>query len=139
LNLPKIKLPHFKIEGKLSLSPPSVPKLKIDWYAKAMNSPMILNSPTIFGQANGRYLGGGEAGSEMIGGTNTVMGMIQSAVDRSIRSYDIRSLVNAIEDLANRPIELSVNGRQFALATAGDTDSVSGLRSTFKSRGLILD
>ena len=139
LKLPSIKLPHFKIEGKLSLSPPSVPKLKIDWYAKAMNSPMVLNSPTIFGHANGRLLGGGEAGSEMIGGTNTVMQMIQSAVDRSIRAMNINALTAAVEDLANRPIELSVNGRQFALATAGDSDRVNGIRNRIIDRGVLLD
>lgn len=139
LKLPNIKMPHFKIEGKFSLDPPSVPKLKIDWYAKAMTSPMILNSPTIFGYANGRYLGGGEAGSEMIGGTNTIMRMIQGAVDRSVRANDMQSLINAVSDLANRPIEMNINGRQFALATASDSDSVNGLRNTFTSRGLVLD
>ncbi len=138
LKFPNIKMPHFKITGKFSLDPPSVPKLSIEWYKKAMSSPMILNSPTIFGYSNGRYLGGGEAGSEMIGGTNTIMTMIQSAVDRSVRAYDIQSLTNAIEDLANRPIELSINGRQFALATAGDTDSVSGFRAKLAERGLSL-
>lgn len=139
IKFPNIKLPHFKITGKFSLDPPSVPKLGIEWYAKAMTSPMILNSPTIFGQANGKLLGGGEAGSEMIGGTNTVMGMIQNAVDKSIRAYDIQALTAAVEDLANRPIVLSVNGRQFALATAGDSDNVSGIRNSLISRGLILD
>lgn len=139
LKLPNIKLPHFSIEGKFSLSPPSVPKLKIDWYAKAMSNPMILNSPTIFGQAGGRLLGGGEAGSEMIGGTNTVMGMIQSAVDRAIRAFDVQALAVAVEHLANRPIDMYINGRQFAQATASDTDNVGGLRNSFKSRGLIVE
>lgn len=41
----KIKLPHFKLEGSFSLDPPSVPKLKVDWYDKGG----IFNSPTVIG------------------------------------------------------------------------------------------
>lgn len=40
-----IKLPHFKLEGSFSLNPPSVPKLKVDWYDKGG----IFNSPTVIG------------------------------------------------------------------------------------------
>lgn len=60
--LPKIKLPHIKIKGKFSLSPPSTPKFSIDWYAKGG----ILNSPTIFGLNGDHFMGGGEAGPEAI-------------------------------------------------------------------------
>lgn len=83
IELPKIKLPHFRVEGKLSISPPSVPKLSIDWYSKAMNNPMVLNDPTIFGYnpATGSFMGGGEAGSEVVSGTNTLMNMIGQAVE----------------------------------------------------------
>lgn len=49
-----IKLPHFKLEGSFSLNPPSVPKLKIDWYKKGG----IFDSPTIAGI--------GEAGPEAV-------------------------------------------------------------------------
>lgn len=81
-SLPKLKLPHFSISGKFGLNPPSVPKFGIEWYKKAMEAPMIMNSPTIFGYnaANGKFMGGGEAGSEVITGTQTLMNMIQSAV-----------------------------------------------------------
>ena len=78
--LPDIKLPHFSIDGSLSLDPPSVPKLKVDWYAKAMEKGMILNSPTIFGAAGGKLLGGGEAGSEVVVGTESLKNMITGAV-----------------------------------------------------------
>ncbi len=60
--LPKIKLPHFKIKGSFSLSPPSIPKFSVDWYAKGG----ILNRPTIFGQNGDSLMGGGEAGPEAV-------------------------------------------------------------------------
>ena len=79
-SLPKLKLPHISISGKFSINPPSAPKFSIDWYAKAMKNGMILNNPTIFGMMNGQLLGAGEAGSETIVGTNSLMNMIQNAV-----------------------------------------------------------
>ena len=80
IQFPKIKLPHFSIKGSFSLSPPSVPKLGIDWYGKAMRGGMILDSPTIFGSMNGKLLGAGEAGKEAVVGVNSLRQMIQSAV-----------------------------------------------------------
>lgn len=62
LSLPKIKLPHFKVTGKLSLAPPSVPKLSIDWYKKGG----IMNGPTVFGMNGSSLMAGGEAGAEAI-------------------------------------------------------------------------
>ena len=83
-HLPKLKLPHFSIEGEFSLTPPSVPHFSIDWYAKAMDKGMILNSPTIFGASGGNLLGAGEAGSETVVGTNSLLNMIKSAVSSSM-------------------------------------------------------
>nr|DAQ39542.1 MAG TPA: minor tail protein [Caudoviricetes sp.] len=79
-NLPHIKLPHFSMLGSFSLNPPSVPKLDVDWYAKAMNAPMIMNKPTAFGvNKDGQVMAGGETGSEVVSGTDTLMGMIKEA------------------------------------------------------------
>lgn len=78
--LPKIKLPHFKISGKFSLNPPSIPKLSVDWYAKAMDEGMILTTPTIFGARGNTLLGGGEAGPEAVVGVNSLKGMIKDAI-----------------------------------------------------------
>ena len=79
-SLPKLKLPHFSMSGKFSLDPPSVPHISVDWYAKAMNEPYILNSPTLFGMAGGRLLGGGEAGEEAVVGTERLAQIVQAAV-----------------------------------------------------------
>ena len=82
--IPHIPLPHFAI------SPPGwtwedllkgvIPSLGIEWYKKAMKNGMILNSPTIFGMKDGQLLGAGEAGSETVVGTGSLMKMIQAAV-----------------------------------------------------------
>ena len=79
-SLPKIKLPHFKIEGEFSLNPPSIPSISIEWYKKAMNDAYILNSPTIFGMSGNNLLGGGEAGAEAIVGTDKLGEIVQNAV-----------------------------------------------------------
>ena len=62
ISLPKIKLPHFKISGSLSIAPPSVPKLSIDWYKEGG----IMTSPTVFGMNGTNLMAGGEAGAEAI-------------------------------------------------------------------------
>ena len=79
-SLPKLKMPHPKVSGKFSLNPPSVPRFSIAWYKKAMNNAMILNDATIFGAKGGKLLGGGEAGSEVVSGVDTLMKMIREAV-----------------------------------------------------------
>ena len=89
-SLPKLKLPHFSIEGEFSLNPPSVPHFGIDWYKKAMDTGMIMNQPTVFGYdaATNKLMAGGEAGSETVVGTDSLMTMIKTAVSESRGSDD---------------------------------------------------
>lgn len=134
LKFPNIKLPHFKIKGSFSLSPPSVPKLSIDWYKDGG----IMMNPTIFGMNGNRLMAGGEAGPEAILPIDRLQGYISSAIDRTMQTNNLQALVNAVEDLASRAIELNINGRQFAVATAADTDNVSGNRYALTKRGLAL-
>ena len=94
-SLPKIKLPHFSISGKFSLNPPSIPKFSVEWYKKAYDNAMLLNSPTIFGysSASGKFLGGGDGnGSEVVAGSSTLMGMIGSAVESKTAEHNSRIL-----------------------------------------------
>lgn len=89
ISFPKIKMPHFSVSPsgwKIGdLLEGSIPKLGISWYAKAMNNPMVMRKPTIFGYDpnSGKLMGGGEAGSEVVSGTNTLMDMISTAVSRN--------------------------------------------------------
>lgn len=52
--------------------------------------------------------------------------------------FNLDRLAIAIEELASRPIRIAVGDRDFAEATAGASDSVSGNRLTLRNRGLAL-
>lgn len=69
LKLPKIKLPHFKISGKLSISPPSVPKVSVSWYKTGG----IFDSPSIVGI--------GEAGPEAVVPLDTLWNKLDAIAD----------------------------------------------------------
>lgn len=80
LPTPKIKLPHIKINGSWSWNPPKAPSFSVQWYDKAMENAYLLNGATIFGQMGNQLLGGGESGSEMVVGTETLMNAISNAM-----------------------------------------------------------
>lgn len=83
ISIPHIKLPHFKISGKLSIAPPSVPKLAIDWYKDGG----IMTRPTVFGMNGTSLMAGGEAGAEAIlplkGFYNQLESILTSRLDMS--------------------------------------------------------
>ena len=120
-SLPHLRLPHLSISGSFSINPPSVPHFSISWYKKAMENGMILDRPTIFGQSGNTLLAGGEAGSEAVVGTQSLMEMIRNAVANmanqttinyggvNINVYqkenqDIRALADEIEYRINNNI-----------------------------------
>lgn len=103
IQLPHIKLPHFRISGGFSLSPLRVPHLAVDWYDKGG----IFNNPAIIGVGEKRpeFVGAlddlrkivaEESGGQIINNitvnaapgqseeaiANAVMRKIQHAVDR---------------------------------------------------------
>lgn len=111
-----INLPHFTMSGKFSISPLQVPKIGIDWYAKAMNEGMILNDATIFGMAGNNLLAGGEAGAEAVVGVSSLRSMIQDAVGvgngmtvnmviNGAQGQDVHALAKIVEEDLYRTIQ----------------------------------
>lgn len=127
-SLPKLKLPHISISGSFSLTPPSVPHFGIEWYKKAMDDGMIMNQPTIFGYnaKSNQFLAGGEAGSETVVGTQSLMDMINSAVQDSdnLESAEVLKMIYAwmkngglrelMIDVLTNYVEFDVEGREVA-------------------------
>ena len=127
LTLPHIKLPHFKLTGKFSLSPPSVPKLSIDWYKKAYSQPMMFTSPTVLSTASGLKGFGDGSGGEIVIGQNMMYRMIESAVRGAggrENNYQIEITVNgaagqSVDDLAeaiSERLTFEIQRREAALA-----------------------
>jgi len=106
--LPHIKLPHFSMEGSFSLNPPSIPHIGVEWYKKAMDAPVIMDKPTAFGiNSSGEIMAGGEAGSEVVSGTQTLMNMISAAVaENNDQLYEV---LNKIYDLLAEYLPASDN------------------------------
>lgn len=116
-SLPKLKMPHLSITGSFSLTPPSVPHFSIQWYAKAMDNPMVLNAPTIFGASGGKLLAGGEAGEEIVSGAGTLMDMIRGAVGGELSGgmtaleEKLDRLISLLSQLAG--VNITVNGADY--------------------------
>ena len=118
-----IQLPHFRIDG--GEVPWGVggkgraPTVNIDWYKKAMNNAVMLNGASIFGAMNGRLLGGGEAGREviisydklaqMVGGGNTNINVVVNAAP----GMDERQLA----DMVARRMQQTLNSRRAVWAS----------------------
>lgn len=117
-SLPKIKLPHFSINGKFSLNPPSVPHFDVDWYAKGG----ILTGPTIFGVSGNTLLGGGEAGPEAVLPISRLEEYIDNAVAKNHNNGFVQN-VNIYSPKALSPSEIARQTRnatrQMALSLRG--------------------
>lgn len=143
LKFPSIKLPHFSIKGSFSLKPPSVPKLSVDWYAKAMKNAMLLNQPTIFGvNPNGNLMGGGEAGQEVVAGSSTLMAMIRNAVQNENAGiiYYLDKLISMLtqyfpEILGNLEREIVLDDGTLVAKITPKVDKKLGDINRMKERG----
>ena len=137
-SLPKLKIPRISVTGGVAPygigGKGSLPKFSITWYKNGG----ILTRPTIFGVNGSSLMGGGEAGPEAILPIDKLKGYIADTVEDKMNIVNLGALADSIEKLADRAINLNINGRNFATATANDSDNVNGLRTSLKGRGLAL-
>lgn len=79
----------------------SIPSIGIQWYAKAMDDGMIMDRPTVFGcdPSTGSLLAGGEAGSETVVGTGSLMSMISKASNNERTERLLQDILVSLERL----------------------------------------
>ena len=145
ISMPKIKLPHFTVKPsgwKIGdLLKGSIPSLGVDWYAKAMDNPLVMSKPTIFGYnpETGKFKGGGEAGTEVVSGASTLMNMIRAAVasENEELVYYLQKLVeilaNFFPQILERAVVLDTGATVGALAVP--MNKALGKISAGKDRG----
>jgi len=122
---PDIPTPHFGITPKGwkigDLLEGSIPKLSIDWYAKAMDRAAVLDGATIFGASNGKLMGGGEAGREVVSGEAHLIGLINQAVAQNNEAMlaVLREILGAIRhasaELYDTIVDALTDGVRFKL------------------------
>ena len=102
ISLPHIKLPHFKVTGSLSIAPPSVPHLSIDWYKNGG----IMNRPTIFGMNGSSLMAGGEAGQEAILPLSGFYKQLEAMLDSKMNTAGMERYLAIIADNSSKGIYL---------------------------------
>lgn len=102
LQLPHIKLPHFRVSGTLSISPPSVPHLSIDWYKEGG----IMTQPTIFGMNGSALMAGGEAGAEAILPLSGFYKQLEAMLEDKLNMHNVEKYLAVIAANSGKGIYL---------------------------------
>jgi hypothetical protein len=100
---PKLQLPHITYQMKHVKFLGDIPDtntLRVEWYRKAMNAPMLLDRATIFGAVGDRFLAGGEAGPEVVSGVNPLLNMMRNAASSGNGKRDamLQTIVSLLDE-----------------------------------------
>lgn len=122
-SLPKLKLPHFSVGTGPSVLGIQLPKINVEWYGKAKNTPYLFSSPTVVG-GNGGLRGFGERGDEIVYGRENLLRDIASVTSTRPIDLDVSIIVNGAEgqnvnelaDIIMEKMQNAVNRREAVFA-----------------------
>ena len=122
LNIGKIfsglKLPHITVSGGKApwgiLGKGTPPKFSVKWYKKAMESPYMFSSPTVFGA--------GEAGDEILYGRKALLEDIASVSGNIDYELLAKTIVTALQSV-NSDVNLIIDGQKLAKVQAPYTNA----------------
>ena len=130
LSLPRVKVPSFSISGKLSLNPPSVPHISVNWRYLAKGG--ILTNPTLFGMSGNTGLIGGEAGHEAILPLDNFYNYLDSKLDKYMQEDNTANEVRRLSNMVSKlELRLDIDGREFTrTAIAPNQDELDDYNTT---------
>lgn len=110
---PHIKLPHFSWDWQDIGGVVKIPKISVDWYAKAMQNPYLFTAPTVMQTPYG-MIGAGEAGNELMYGHDSLMRDITAA-----NAANNEALINGVYQAMSAALEQAdlkvvIGRREFA-------------------------
>lgn len=118
--LPKLKMPHFSWKWEKVGDILKLPKISVDWYAKAYDNPMMFTSPTVMATADGLKGFGDRPGGEIVYGKSQLINDIKTAFSDVIGT--------------NRPILLYLDGKTLVGGTSKQMDKKLGDIQTYQLR-----
>ena len=118
------------MSGKFSLNPPSIPTIGVKWYAKAMNDPYMLDNATIFGKADGNFLGGGETGREIVYSHDRLLSDIANASGAAILSR----IDQKLDQIAAKSTDIYLDKNTLVGGLISKIDSELGFRYSTRIR-----
>lgn len=110
--LPKLKMPHFSWTWQKVGDIIKLPKISVEWYAKAYDNPIMFNSPTVMATADGLKGFGDRSGGEIVYGKTQLINDIKTAFSEVMGS--------------ERPILLYLDGKTLVGGTSKRMDKKLG-------------
>lgn len=117
---PRLKLPHISVSGKLSINPPSVPKISVAWYSKGA----IFKRPTVFGG-----MGVGDRHNGIGSGAEAIL-----PIDKLPDILGLDKLYEQSQTPVNTTAVFNIDGKEFMRAVAKYQSELDNYKNTRNTR-----